>query len=59
MAMAKVPERNKVESTAFSRFIRNASSAERKRVYGDVLRKATDRQNAVCARNPAPATGKR
>lgn len=57
--MAKVPERNKVESTAFSRFIRNASSAERKRVYGEVLRRATDRQNAVCTQNPTAVASRR
>lgn len=51
--MVRVPKRNKVESTAFSRFIRNASSAERKRVYGEVLRRATDRQNDACSRKSA------
>ena len=37
-------------SSPFSEFIRNASSAEKKRVYGDVLKKATERQNAVLAK---------
>ena len=36
-----------VESTPFSDFIRNASSAERKRVYGRVLKKASERQNRL------------
>lgn len=36
-----------VESTSFSDFIRNASSAERKRVYGRVLKKASERQNRI------------
>jgi hypothetical protein len=36
-----------VESTPFADFIRNASSAERKRVYGRVLKKASERQNRV------------
>lgn len=36
-----------VESTPFSDFIRNASSAEKKKVYKEVLRKATERQQAV------------
>lgn len=36
-----------VESTPFSDFIRNASSAERKRVYGRVLELASERQNQV------------
>ncbi|GMR16742.1 MAG: hypothetical protein BMS9Abin31_1115 [Gammaproteobacteria bacterium] len=35
-----------VKSTSFSDFIRNASSGEKKRVYSDVLKKATDRQTA-------------
>lgn len=33
--------------TEFSEFIRNASSAEKKRVYRIVLEKATAEQNAV------------
>ena len=37
-------------SSPFSEFIRNASSAEKKRVYGDVLKKAPERQNAVLAK---------
>jgi len=36
-----------VESTPFSDFIRNASSAERKRVYGRVLKLASERQNRI------------
>ena len=39
-----------VASTPFSEFIRNASSAEKKRVYKQVLEKATERQNQVLAR---------
>jgi len=31
-------------TTAFSEFIRNASSREKKRVYSSVLKKATERQ---------------
>lgn len=34
-------------STAFSDFIRNASSAEKKKVYTEVMKKAAERQNAV------------
>ncbi len=37
----------KVASTPFSDFIRNASSAERKKVYKDVLVRATERQQRV------------
>lgn len=33
-----------VRETAFSKFIREADSAEKKRVYSEVLKKATDRQ---------------
>lgn len=36
-------------STAFSDFIRNASSAEKKKVYTEVMKKASERQNAVLA----------
>lgn len=38
------------QSSPFSEFIRNASSAEKKRIYGEVLRKATERQNQVTAK---------
>jgi hypothetical protein len=37
----------KVASTRFSEFIRNASSAERKKVYKVVLARATERQQRV------------
>ncbi|BFM21500.1 hypothetical protein [Gilvimarinus japonicus] len=40
----------KVASTPFSDFIRNASSREKKRVYSDVLKKATERQQAQLKR---------
>ena len=39
-----------VTSTPFSEFIRNASSAEKKRVYKRVLEKASESQNRVIAR---------
>lgn len=35
------------ESTPFSDFIRNASSAEKKRVYDRVLKAASERQNQL------------
>ena len=38
-----------VSSTRFSDFIRNASSAERKQVYKDVLVRATERQKRLIA----------
>jgi len=37
----------KVASTRFSDFIRNASSAEKKKVYKVVLARATERQKRV------------
>jgi ribosomal protein L18E len=40
------PSRDKtVASTPLSDFLRNASSKEKKRVYRDVLTKASERQN--------------
>lgn len=36
-------------STPFSDFIRNASSAEKKKVYSEVMKKAAERQNALLA----------
>lgn len=49
--MALFSRRKLVKSTAFSEFIRKASSAEKKRVYTEVLKKASDRQNAVARRD--------
>ncbi len=40
-------------SSPFSEFIRNASSAEKKRVYKRVLEKASESQNRIL--NQAPA----
>jgi hypothetical protein len=37
----------RVESTRFSRFIREARSSEKKRVYSRVLKRATDRQERI------------
>jgi hypothetical protein len=39
-----------VASTPFSEFIRNASSAEKKRVYKRVLEKASESQNRILKR---------
>lgn len=50
MAILKSKLRTTVESTRFSEFIRNASSKEKKRVYSDVIRKATEMQNGVISR---------
>ena len=41
------PKPKKVASTRFSDFIRNASSAEKKKVYKTVLVRATERQQRV------------
>lgn len=41
------------ESSAFSDFIRNASSRDKKRVYRRVLDKATEAQQSVLAKSPA------
>jgi len=43
----------KVASTPFSEFIRNASSADRKKVYAAVLQRATERQNRLLAESAA------
>jgi len=43
-------------STAFSDFIRNASSAEKKKVYTEVMKKASERQNAVLASHKPSST---
>lgn len=48
----------KVASTPFSEFIRNASSAERKKVYKDVLARATERQQRVLKAAAAAAATK-
>ena len=42
--------RRPTANSSFSEFIRNASSGEKKRVYSDVLRRATERQRAVLDR---------
>ena len=49
--MALFSRRKVVKSTAFSKFIREASSADKKRVYTEVLKKASERQNALTHRN--------
>ena len=42
-----------IASTPFSEFIRNASSAEKERVYKRVLEKASESQNLVLTRAAA------
>lgn len=40
-----------LSATEFSEFIRNAKPSEKKRVYTEVLKGATERQQAAMARN--------
>lgn len=49
----KKPSVQKVESTPFSDFIRKAKAEEKKRVYADVLQKATAEQNRILGRSGA------
>lgn len=52
-------KRPKVASTPFSDFIRNASSADKKKVYKAVLVEASEQQRAVLlAKGRKPATDK-
>ncbi|WFM72927.1 hypothetical protein [Halomonas sp. CKK8] len=48
--MFGLSKKPKAETTAFSDFMRTASSREKKRVYGKVLTKAIERQNDVMKR---------
>lgn len=41
--------RKPLTSTAFSEFIRNASSAEKAKVYTEVMKTASERQNSILA----------
>lgn len=52
-SMSGSTKRKQVKTTAFADFIRNASAGEKKRVYSDVLKRASDRQNAVRAKKSA------
>ena len=49
---------NSVGSTPFSDFIRNASAAEKKRVYTEVMKIATAQQNALIGAGLASGPGK-
>lgn len=46
MKIARAKPR-RVESTRFSKFIREARAGEKKRVYQRVLKRATDRQERI------------
>lgn len=43
-------KRKPEHSSPFSEFIRNASAEEKKRVYSDVLKRASERQREVIRR---------
>ena len=43
--------KTKSYDSEFSEFIRNASSEEKKRVYTDVIKKATEQQQQTLAQN--------
>jgi hypothetical protein len=45
--MISIFKKKPIVSTRFSEFIRNATSEQKKRVYSKVLKKATERQNAL------------
>lgn len=45
--MALFPKSKPATSSDFSEFIRNASSAEKKKVYSDVIKRASERQTSV------------
>jgi len=47
MTMFSLWKSKVIGSTKFSEFIREASSEEKKRVYTEVLKKATERQRAT------------
>ncbi len=47
MMFSFLTKRPTVEETSFAKFIRTASSGEKKRVYTEVMKKATDRQAKV------------
>ena len=50
MKIPFIRKNKKIESTKFSRFIRNASSSEKKKIYTKVMQKAIqDQANIVAA----------
>ncbi len=48
--MSSRPKPKPVASTPFSDFIRNASAAEKKRVYRQVMKMVAEQQNALLNR---------
>lgn len=51
------PSAKSTRTTSFSEFIRNAKSGEKKRVYATVLKKSTEKQNAVLKEGKLAQTG--
>ncbi|WP_162845985.1 hypothetical protein [Seongchinamella sediminis] len=47
--MKLFPRKDAYRTTAFAAFISSAPSSEKKRVYGDVLKKTTESQRNVVA----------
>lgn len=47
-------KRKPTVSTRFSEFIREAKPGEKKRIYTEVLKKATERQNALLSIHVLP-----
>ena len=54
--MMKLIKKNTAKTSSFSEFMNNASSAEKKKVYKDVLKKASDSQDAIVANAKLVAT---
>lgn len=55
--MSKSPAKSTHNTTSFSEFIRNAKSAEKKRVYATVLKKSTEKQNEMLEKSALVQTG--
>lgn len=54
--MMKLIKKTTAKTSSFSDFMNNASSAEKKKVYKDVLKKASDSQDAIVANAKLVAT---
>lgn len=45
--MLTIFKKNKVESTSLSDFVENTSSKDRKKIYTEVIKKASESQNQI------------
>lgn len=54
--MMKFIKKSPKTSSSFAEFMNHASSAERKKVYKNVLRRAAEQQKAVVDQASTPAT---